>query len=807
MPGDPFKILTEQEPLESGVGPFNVTWHNFVTRATRLSESDSNSSMSQRSASVAGGQRILVANMSGINLAKNGIVGLGNVYVVNDDEILVLTTAPAAGSPFGVLAEAIPVGSYYESLEDTNIGNPPPSAEWEFIEVPVDLTGIGAFDNSATYDTGDIVCVPNIGVGLLGGARRCSISITNAAHPYAVAIDDDYAKLASSDTPGVRIKSRETGTGVKKSVIDDIPNRPISPTNTISITYPLPGVTAIDTNAGGGGVSAPSFVMWANVGMSGETPTLRYGQYIIGVAPYAADPEDGRIEVVFSVSIPDPVKMSITVTGQSDGTTSDTWDEIQSLRTSTSCVVQNASHTWPSVGFNIHIDAKLEPPDDSDSGSDSGSGSGSGSDDGCPGPSLLCIDALNVVGLMGAFNSGLNPPLLDGRFVEVTQLTTGAYCRWVNGQWPSEFGASFVLTYHGTYWELITAWGGGLYSAWQFWGVWDEVSPMVMTLAWSSGATPSGTITVYPDPCSVGSDSGADSDVQNPSWYCMSGRFVTITGCATCDFTDTPLTYLDIANGDYRPTTIVGGSGWFSDYIFCDGVRYVLSVLDLGGGTWILQVFHEMAPDNWWADFAVGTPASTSPFEWTGTITGSLFAVCDGATFTVEDKSACLYLSDAALAAMVAGGATNESGPHDTQVACLAVCDAGSDSGSGSGRVITVTGCNCTLIDVPLTYRVDGYSALMTAAGWYNDPVECGGKWMLFQMLEGSEGMWNVNAHCADNAAQYEIGGGGFIFEWQVSGTPFSTTPFFWNESGITPTGGAGCCPVEGLVEFTVQDL
>lgn len=241
---DAFALLTPNTELDSGVGPFNLTWFNAVTEAVRA-KMRSDRTPSQETVEIQFDPWIWLANISGEPIPQYTAVGLGSLSILPGDNTdfkrrLSFSSADLAdGEPFGIVQDPIEANSRFVAKASVSAGElqPPNPAKWvrllgepeahdsgtryvigqqvtvssvtyacvkpHYNVTPPDTdywvvvgTDVGIWKVDDAYSAGDVANLPTVGRLIVDGATRAWVDVSDVAHRYAGIVGGELVSMA-----------------------------------------------------------------------------------------------------------------------------------------------------------------------------------------------------------------------------------------------------------------------------------------------------------------------------------------------------------------------------------------------------------------------------------------------------------------------------------------------------------------------------------------------------------------------------------------------------------------------------------
>lgn len=261
---DPFAKMTPGQPLGSGIGPFNLEWHNAVSDLVRHSIRHKSAGLNQGNIEVLEDTKIWIANVEGVIIPQFTAIGINKLLTFPDDfsdfrNRMCFVTAPLVRNrPFAITQKSIHVNQVFIAKSAIAAGGvQPPAGAWSRLigdADPFDATAHYAIgeqvtyggetyaailpvDGQATSDTtywiplgsrrglwdgdsyaaGEIVAVPSLGEILISGISRLLLFISHPRHLYAGVSE---LGISTQEEPGpLEIIWKEDGTGERWAIV------------------------------------------------------------------------------------------------------------------------------------------------------------------------------------------------------------------------------------------------------------------------------------------------------------------------------------------------------------------------------------------------------------------------------------------------------------------------------------------------------------------------------------------------------------------------------------------------------------
>lgn len=262
---DAFAQLTPGTELDSGVGPFNLTWFNAVTEAVRA-KMRSDQTPAQHGFEIQFDPWIWLANISGEPIPQYTAVGLGELSILPGDNtdfkhrLSFLSAALADGEPFGIAQDPIEQNARFVAKSSVSAGEQPPPnpAKWvrllgdadawdsgtryvigqqvtvsavayacvkpHYNITPPDAdywvvvgTNVGVWKVGDTYSATNVVNLPTVGRLVVDGTTRVLVDVLDAAHQYAGIVGGELKSMA--DPGPLFFLWKEGGTGEQWAVV------------------------------------------------------------------------------------------------------------------------------------------------------------------------------------------------------------------------------------------------------------------------------------------------------------------------------------------------------------------------------------------------------------------------------------------------------------------------------------------------------------------------------------------------------------------------------------------------------------
>lgn len=261
---DPFAKMTPGQPLRSGIGPFNLEWHNAVSDLVRHSIRHKSAGLNQGNIEVLEDTKIWIANVEGVIIPQFTAIGINKLLTFPDDfsdfrNRMCFVTAPLVRNrPFAITQKSIHVNQVFIAKSAIAAGDvQPPAGAWSRLigdADPFDATAHYAIgeqvtyggetyaailpvDGQATSDTtywiplgsrrglwdgasyaaGEIVAVPSLGEILISGISRLLLFISHPKHLYAGVSE---LGISTQEEPGpLEIIWKEDGTGERWAIV------------------------------------------------------------------------------------------------------------------------------------------------------------------------------------------------------------------------------------------------------------------------------------------------------------------------------------------------------------------------------------------------------------------------------------------------------------------------------------------------------------------------------------------------------------------------------------------------------------
>lgn len=261
---DPFAKMTPGQPLGSGIGPFNLEWHNAVSDSVRHSIRHKSAGLNQSNIEVLEDAKIWIANVEGVIIPQFTAIGINKLLTFPDDfsdfrNRMCFVTAPLVRNrPFAITQKSIHVNQVFIAKSAIAAGGvQPPAGAWSRLigdADPFDATAHYAIgeqvtyggetyaailpaDGQATSDTtywiplgsrrglwdgasyaaGEIVAVPSLGEILISGISRLLLFISHPRHLYAGVSE---LGISTQEEPGpLEVIWKEGGTGERWAIV------------------------------------------------------------------------------------------------------------------------------------------------------------------------------------------------------------------------------------------------------------------------------------------------------------------------------------------------------------------------------------------------------------------------------------------------------------------------------------------------------------------------------------------------------------------------------------------------------------
>jgi hypothetical protein len=261
---DPFARMTPGMSLESGVGPFNLEWHNAVSDSVRHTMREKSAGLNQGDVQLPDDTKIWLANVEGEIIPQYTAIGINDLATFPDDfsdfrNRMCFVTAPLVRNrPFAIVQKTIHANQIFVAKSAIAAdGDQPPSPGWARLIGNADpfdapthyaigeqvtaggetYAAIRPVDGQVTSDTaywvplgsrrgmwdgsayaaGEVVSIPSLGEILISGISRLLLYVSHPRHMYAGVSE---LGISTQEEPGpLEIIWKEDGTGEKWAIV------------------------------------------------------------------------------------------------------------------------------------------------------------------------------------------------------------------------------------------------------------------------------------------------------------------------------------------------------------------------------------------------------------------------------------------------------------------------------------------------------------------------------------------------------------------------------------------------------------